>query len=354
MLSKEQKNVVTNIIKTIPNQQITKLSGFAGTGKTTIVKFLSDFFPNFAVCSYTGKAVSVLKKKGILEPSTIHSLIYKPEVDAFGNIILDSNGDPTFVLAPSLQCSGILVDEGSMISEEIYNDLKSFNLPIIFTGDSGQLPPIGDDINLMKNPDFTLETIHRNAGEIAYFAEYIRKGYRPSSFNGSSKVKFISKSDADNYLLEVDQVICAYNRTRVEINNRIRELKGIKSIKPVEKEKIICLRNNKKLFIFNGLQGIIKKLYLKPKNKMRFSPEEFPDVDLFFDPSQFGKEKYDFGFSKDEPNPFDFAYCLTTHKCQGSEFDKVMVFEQRCDLWEHKRWTYTAASRAKEKLIWVS
>ena len=51
---------------------------------------------------------------------------------------------------------------------------------------------------------------------------------------------------------------------------------------------------------------------------------------------------------------FDFAYCITTHKAQGSEFKNVLVIEEgdfmfKGDLWA--RWLYTAVSRAREKLI---
>ena len=53
--------------------------------------------------------------------------------------------------------------------------------------------------------------------------------------------------------------------------------------------------------------------------------------------------------------PFDFAYAyaITTHKAQGSEWDKVLVVEERFpfDKEEHIKWLYTAAKRAKKKLV---
>jgi ATP-dependent exoDNAse (exonuclease V) alpha subunit len=51
--------------------------------------------------------------------------------------------------------------------------------------------------------------------------------------------------------------------------------------------------------------------------------------------------------------PFDYAYAVTCHKAQGDEWDHVLVFEQYSQLWEHARWVYTAATRAREKLTWV-
>ena len=56
------------------------------------------------------------------------------------------------------------------------------------------------------------------------------------------------------------------------------------------------------------------------------------------------------------PYEFAYAYAITTHKAQGSEWDKVLVFEERFpfDREEHKRWLYTACTRAKEKLVIIS
>ena len=73
---------------------------------------------------------------------------------------------------------------------------------------------------------------------------------------------------------------------------------------------------------------------------------------ILLDKTNFGKESYDIKHGKDTPNPFDYAYCITAHKSQGDEFDSVLVLEQQCKNWSHKRWAYTAASRAKNKLIW--
>ena len=51
--------------------------------------------------------------------------------------------------------------------------------------------------------------------------------------------------------------------------------------------------------------------------------------------------------------PFDYCYAVTCHKAQGDEWDRVVVIEQRCDRWDHARWAYTAASRARKSLIWI-
>jgi ATP-dependent exoDNAse (exonuclease V) alpha subunit len=348
-LTQEQQHIIEEILKF--NRKIIKIGGFAGTGKTTVISELNKIIPDFAVCAFTGKAANVLRKKG-LPASTIHSLIYVPAVDSAGKLILDDQNRPIFILNPNLKHNGIIIDEASMVSQDIYKDLCSFNVPLIFVGDHGQLEPIGENINLMANPDLKLETIHRNAGEIAHFAEHIRKGYRAASFVSSGKVQFISKWDVSYYLTSVDQIICAYNKTRVAINYKTRNQLGFESERPSIGDKLMCLRNNKQRGLFNGMQGYVDKLHKLPKNGMIFISDDF-EYDVVFDPNQFYQEKHDFSHDRDDPDPFDYAYCITGHKSQGDEWDKVMVLEQKCKNWEHKRWAYTTASRAKEQVVWA-
>ena len=58
----------------------------------------------------------------------------------------------------------------------------------------------------------------------------------------------------------------------------------------------------------------------------------------------------------DAPYEFAYAYAITTHKAQGSEWDKVLVIEEPFpfSLEDHKKWLYTACTRAKEKLVVIA
>ncbi len=47
---------------------------------------------------------------------------------------------------------------------------------------------------------------------------------------------------------------------------------------------------------------------------------------------------------------FDFGYCMTVHKAQGSEWERVAVLEQLAPVWTPERWRYTAATRASRVL----
>jgi exodeoxyribonuclease-5 len=351
-LANEQKSVIKGILSDLESKLVVTLGGYAGTGKTTVIKHLHHFLKNWSICAFTGKAANVLRRKG-LDASTIHSLIYEPMKNPDGSIFIDKSGNPVFVLAQDLDCEGIIVDEASMVSKEIYNDLISFKKPILFVGDHGQLEPVGSDFNIMKEPDFVLEEIHRNAGEIAHFAEHIRKGFRAGSFKAGKCVKFVNASEAKALYTKVDQTICAYNKTRVEINvsTRVQLWGEDYQEKPLVGDKIMCLRNHKQVGLFNGMQGIVKFIYKKPSNKFIFSSDG-TDYDVLFDPSQWNKDKYDFSNDRSDPHPFDYSNGITCHKSQGDEWDKGLVIEQKCDRWDHKRWAYTGSSRFKKLLYW--
>lgn len=344
-LTDKQKQVLYQIVSGIKEgkTQIT-LGGYAGTGKTTLIKYLTKFYPEYAVCAYTGKAGNVLRKKGIHGATTIHSRIYKPFFE---------NGVVYFDLNPDPGCKGFIVDEASMVSDEIYGDIKSFDMPMIYVGDHGQLEPIESSFNLMANPDYRLEEIHRNAGNIAKFAGHLRNGLNSRSFGEATDVEFLSKI-TDQDLVDTDQVICAYNKTRVSINNQIRNILGYKGVLNVG-ERVMCLKNNRMQGLFNGMQGTVVRLHRGPRGRklMDFEFDGFIYTGVPYEEDQFGQEKYKIKHrGQDGPNPFDYAYCITAHKAQGDEWDDVMVIEQRCPKWSHRRWAYTAASRAKTKLRW--
>jgi exodeoxyribonuclease-5 len=368
-LTGEQQDVITALLKGLKEKKPQQtLGGYAGVGKSTVIQALKELLPTSSVCSFTGKAASVLRRKG-MECGTIHSLIYQPKED--------ENGKVQFILRLFLPCESVIVDEASMVGRSIYNDLLSFGLPIIFVGDHGQLEPVNSDFNLMKDPDLRLETVHRNAGEISRFAEWIRNGHDPVRFpcEETRQVEFVSKAEVkDRKLWSVsDQIICAYNRTRVAANARVRELQGRSTTKLTDGERIMCLRNCRSRGVYNGMQGVVvhhewlvdrylvdldsygEMLHDIPVHPDQFGQEKPPPFQaprVNGEAKNPGDEQGEQG-RRDDRIPFDYSYCVTCHKAQGDEFDKVLVLEQVCPRWDHKRWAYTAASRAREKVYWV-
>lgn len=353
MLSGEQKSAILSLVAGAEKEPVQTLGGYAGTGKTTAIKWVKDALKakgrHFAVCAYTGKATNVLRNKGIVA-STIHSLIYRATKDGEGNTVwwTKDKYDPEIS-----GLDGFIVDESSMVSQEVYSDMLSYGKPLIFVGDHGQLEPIGGSkFNLMKNPMYRLEQMHRNAGEIALFAEHIRKGQPAHKFKAEKQVQLVQESAIWNeHLSNVDQVIVAFNRRRVEINERVRKFKRLEYSYLAVGEKVICLRNNRSQLLFNGQQGIVTRIS-EDGERFDFTSDGIDYCDIIYDPDIFGQEKPIIEYNS-KTNPFDYAYAITCHKAQGDEFGSVIVYEQSCDGWDHWRWAYTAASRARRSLIWV-
>ncbi|MGE3803389.1 MAG: ATP-dependent RecD-like DNA helicase [Gemmataceae bacterium] len=350
-LTQEQLDAIAHLMR-LP-KTVQTLGGYAGTGKTTVIKRLVSELADFKVCAYTGKAAHVLRRKGV-PASTIHSLVYVLESE-------DEKGRPRWRLADDLKgAGGVIVDEASMVSEGIYNDLLTFEVPLIFVGDHGQLEPVersnGQPFNLMAQPDVVLETIHRNAGEIARFAEWVRQGNRPADWarqpgctGKAVRFRDIQQHVTDDELLEVDQCIVAMNQTRVSANRIARERLGRRGDGPAVGDRVMCLQNDKLRGLFNGQQGTIVSLH--NNDEMTFEAEEGRRVRVPYMPDAFHAVKKP---PRDRHGrlPFDYCWAATCHKCQGSEWDDVLVIEERCPAWDHARWAYTAASRARKRVDW--
>lgn len=373
--------------------------GYAGTGKTTLIaefrKKLAIEFPKVKVAflTFTGKASSVLKNKLVSSNSyfeddyvgTIHGLIYQPE----------TRYDPT------LKCHVIvgwkrrdiedlwhhilIIDEASMVSKDIWRDLEYYEKTIISVGDTGQLPPIGDKFNLLKSPDYKLTQIHRQAlnSPIIKLSKFIREeGYVPDNKFFSPevfKLYWDSKITKKIWNQKIDfsdndlVILCAFNTTRANMNDTIREKLEYREELPYPGEKIVCLQNNHHIKIMNGQIG--KLLWLMPSEKHLYRMTVNIDNETYeclvskkcfgqvtytmHDETKLLKQQKD--YAKESGfhiiDFFDFGYCMSVHKSQGSEWQKVVVFEQRTKRWDdeyYAKWLYTAVTRAKEKLFIIS
>ena len=314
-----------------------------------------------AYCAYTGCAAMVLKRKGI-QAQTIHHLIYNTRKDRkTGKLysILKYELDRDYKL--------IVIDEGSFVGKKIMEDLLTFKVPIIMMGDEGQLPPPIDKINkYMLKPDVRLTKIFRqkDGNSIIEFANNMRKGLFSFNYNDNF-VKCLS-----NYNLSVclwaDQVLCCTNKNKTEINKAIREYKGFKSQIPEVGDKLMCLKNNwynlpisgENYELVNGMTGYVEEII-----DATFSPYYNTMKILFsleFDRSIVYETTIDLNpFLDKEPidikgiDSFDFGYACTIHKAQGAQWEKVLVIGKN-GFGDKKKLYYTAATRAIDKLVWVS
>jgi len=349
-----------------PSEMYLAGPGMIPTHNSRVLKHLHAALPDYVVCAFTGKAVDVLRRLGIRHAQTIHSCLYsregrEPNVRwVRKNRYALGNNWPT-------QVNGFLVDEASMVSRAEFEVMASHGLPIIAVGDHGQLPPVGEDAGLMREPMVRLETVHRNAGPIARFAEWLRRGGAAADWPGRGKQIGVAvlRSCPPDSLRAADQIICGRNKTRLALNRQIRHLRGRALFDPdgppVVGDRIICTRNNRGLDVFNGQQGVITAIMNRPRDNdgpwlmWRAVGAEQSSDQIPYHPDGWNSER---GVKDDRLAnylvPFDYAYAITCHKAQGAEWDRVIVYEERLPEIDPARWNYTAASRARTGLIWVT
>ncbi len=348
-----------------------RLFGYAGTGKTTLARhFAEQVDGDVQFAAFTGKAAQVLRSKGAVNAKTIHSLIYRPrgeeavEDEETGKTSMA----PMFSLnrqSPVAKASLIIVDECSMVDEELGRDLMSFGTPILVLGDPGQLPPIsGGGFFTEHEPDCLLTEIHRQARDnpIVDLAMRVREGI-DIGYGDWGTARVIPKSEVSTELvLDADQVLLGINRTRRRYNQRLRELKGFDARFPQSGDKLVCLRNDPAKGLLNGSLWQVmtaSRETVKPGINLIVTPEdddmnrgatkikllkaafETPDAEV---PWQ-TRKRYD---------DFDYGYALTVHKAQGSQWDKIVLFDESFAFRDNReRWLYTAITRAAEELTIV-
>ncbi len=337
------------------SKQSFTLGGLAGTGKSTILAHIADTWTNSAVVSLTGKAANVLRNKGVRRAQTLHSLMYLPfENETTGKISFARR--PKLVTESGGHCYSVAVDEASMLDHLLMTDLESYGLPVLYVGDHGQLEPVGKDPGIMANPDFKLERIHRQEAEnpIIRLAMAFREGRAvPTWQDPKGRVRIAAKHEITNYMDGTWQILCGFNRTRHRINADIRSRLGRKEL-PEAGERLICLRNNKDLRIFNGQQCIVTRGGSKIHGRSLSLEIRTDDGRQFVCPclaEQFGNDLID--FRDQRLAQMDFGYAITCHKAQGDEWQKVVVYEEIIAAWSAQRWRYTAASRAAEQLVYL-
>lgn len=342
-------------------KQVFRLFGYAGTGKTTLAKELAQSVKGSVLyATFTGKAALVLRKKGCDEASTIHSLIYKVDVN-------QRTGEATFTLNDESDlCDAklLIVDEVSMVGADLAKDLLSFGKRILVLGDPAQLPPVRDEGFFINSaPDVMLTEVHRQAAEnpITRMSMEIREDGRltPGAY-GDSLVTARADIGHDRLrelVLGADQLLCGMNRTRVAYNRRIRALKELagdaEDFHPTVGDKLICLKNTRAKSIFNGGMWMADSV----ADKFGCLSIEVTSLDEDRDPltvevaEEFfvGAEHKIEWRERQKYDEFTFGWAITCHKSQGSEWDDVIVFDESGAFREARaNWLYTAVTRAAQ------
>lgn len=389
------------------DQQLFRLFGYAGTGKTTLAKHLASGVGGTVLfAAYTGKAASVLKASGAPNAQTLHSLIYHPKersrerLDELkvelagleemmrttppedwqrdwedrqqrlqGEIRSEekNNKRPDFTLnleSPLRTASLLVVDECSMVDEEMAQDILSFGCPVLVLGDPAQLPPVrGTGYFTDAKPDVMLTEIHRQARDnpIIELATRVRSGERLQQGQyGTSSV--IARATPE-LATEANQVLVGKNATRTATNRRMRELLGFQgSPFPLAGEKLVCLRNDRELGLLNGTlhTSLTDSEELGGYVNLRIRPEDYPDADPVLvpaHPEHFNGDPEQIGYwDRRNAQEFTFGYALTCHKAQGSQWGNVLIIDESRVFRQREvqqKWLYTAITRAQDRVTVV-
>jgi exodeoxyribonuclease V len=385
------------------DRQIFYLAGFAGTGKTTLAQHLaSGVSGNVLFMAFTGKAASVLRKRGCPQATTIHRSIYHiPEVDKrlladLANQLVKaredkdeemitqirdaivkerSKRDLRFAVNPDSvvrDAALVVLDECSMVASDLAADLLSFGVPVLVLGDPGQLPPVkGAGYFTNRKPDITLTEIHRQAKDnpIIQMATTIREGgtVAPGEYGESRKM---ARNEVDTrFLAESDQVLTGTNKLRRALNLRIRKQLGFTAPYPQEGEKLVCLKNNHNIGLLNGVicradtDAILDEEDEALALDISCDGVKLPALAVDPEPFQAYQPGYEDQLTDSRllgngngGEQFDWGYAMTVHKSQGSQWPHITLVDDRFGHWDPKmrrQWLYTAVTRAQEKVTWL-
>jgi RecD/TraA family predicted helicase len=320
------------------------LCGNAGTGKTTTLRVMSDYFrkqhKHIVQVALSGKAAQRMSEATGLPAYTIHRALYQEK----------------FVYADVL-----IIDECSMVGAELFAMvLKAVEdgVQVIIVGDDAQLPPIGFgnvfvDLLQSKVRKIKLDQVMRQQGEsgILDIATKVRNSERVTNTNYDDFK--LNEGDVINTWLNNrdSQIIAPSNKTCQRINNQIQNIL-FNGCTPVYQnkytnlfigDKVINIKNNYNITTMEGLQVAIFNGNI---GELISCEEESYIV-------KFGE--HECLISKDHIDNIVPAYAITVHKAQGSEADTILCYYE-VDHWAHTvNSLYTAVTRARVKCyVWIS
>lgn len=375
------------------SEQVFEISGGAGTGKSVvineIIKRLKLNFYEYLAAAYTGAAAIVMRTKGLINAQSLHSIFYYLEK------IEDDYDDPyekvntkfntkkeRFIFVPvpvggiSDDIKLIVIDEGYMVPKNMRYHILKHGIKVLVCGDAQQLPPIGDDPAFLtgSNIHWLTQVMRQNQNNpIVYLAQRAIKGEPIHCGRYGNNAVVIEEPDFTTEMaLKIGNIICGTNNTRDKFNNIIRSLLGRRSTTPEYGDRVICRKNNwersiDNIALANGLQGYIvspvdaTKFCFKNKNifSMDFLPDllPYPFQDLQVNYPYIKSDHKNREIIKNDKHTkgelFEYAYAITTHISQGSEYQAGIFFEEylRPDI--QNSLTYTGITRFRNFLIYV-
>lgn len=374
-----------------------KLNGFAGTGKTTTVKQVLADINEPMFLAPTNKAARVLSKAvGGASAMTIHSAMCQQPTETIvhdpltGQPKLDEDGSPvrkqSWEYNPTSavwDADVLVVDEYTMTNGRMASYIERTGKPVLLLGDPAQLPPVEDygDRGFAAKSEFKhipqdvlLTEIHRQAdgNPIIEWASEVR--YEPGRddapalpyrCDGASEVK-PGREPKLSDLVSHDVVICYRNETRHALNDRYRrEILECTSVFPAPGERVLSGQRGTPGFPNGTFGTVVGPVYVVAIKDGVFRirtaiKTEFDDlVDFVGTLDNRANVKDDgYGRKRQKSAGIAYAYAITAHKSQGSQFPNVLVMDEMSnwqhasyyDAITHRRWLYTAITRAEQRV----
>lgn len=386
------------------------LGGAAGTGKTTCISHLAAVLSEDGmgtgvyICTPTHKAAKVLRTKGLKSACTYHSKFFtlkeppapkspedpvaKTPIEFIANDELEGMG-VTLSSGKVSHAGLVIIDEASMVCRAHLKDLQRMCKHLLLVGDPHQLPPVENDkgrktrhtsslgIFRMENLTAELTEIHRQAegSPILTLADQVRQKQNPDTtpFHVKPTAKF-------SHAVKLGvQVVCYTNDTRKFANAKYRERLGRKTLYPEPGDRMVFndhFHDTRGRMWLNGETVEVVEFHPPHKDNPTAASlvvmDEDGDVhDLYMDMVHFWYDQAK-GYAPTQEAPrrkgggttvapacLGFAYAITAHKAQGSEYPHVLLIDERAKIQgatpeltaeTSRRWFYTCVTRAKHKL----
>lgn len=245
---------------------IVVISGYAGTGKTTLLRTLSEEDEHLTVLAPTGKAAMRAAEVAPVNASTIHRWLYDVQEDPQTGRLVTSIRENVSIPVNRT----IFIDEASMVTFKIFRDLYRCavrnKLNLVFLGDGFQLPPV--EMN-EKYKDFSLLASDSPAHYRVEMTEVVRQAQNNPIIRASMEIRDL-RSSMDTLtslpslptsdLVRVGArtiesggtVIVHRNNTRHALNNDLRREMGIAQQAVQKGEPLMVIQNNYDLDVYNG------------------------------------------------------------------------------------------------------
>lgn len=358
-------------IETIINNNIAIITGSAGTGKTTVLKFAIDVFEqliggDIILVAPTGRAARRMTESTTIEASTLHSLLKIGVSD-------EEDDSDVFVSDEKIEGEAIFVDETSMCDISIIYRLfqhLSENCRVYFLGDVNQLQSVGsgnvldDLIESYYVPTVKLSLIYRQSQDsnIIYNANNILNGIGKIKTGDDFVVYNISNPE------KIAEQCCTIYKQELQRLGDIldvqcitpKRVNGILASEQLNKQIQMAINPNygsNSFFFSNGYKFYIGDKIICNKNTETVRNGDIGvvtnvtknEIQAIFDT---GEEIFD--DEQAEELNISLAYCITVHKSQGSEFKTVFIpVSEENKAMLKRNLFYTAVTRAKEKMIIV-